>query len=83
MPWRATRRRRSRCCGGLRALGGDDARVNQNLALVLGLQGKYDEAKVAIARDLPPDRVASNVDYLQQIVKVGTEADAGNAGRHA
>ena len=36
------------------ALGGDDARVNQNLALVLGLQGKYDEAKVAIARDMPP-----------------------------
>jgi tetratricopeptide (TPR) repeat protein len=51
------------------ALGGDDARVNQNLALVLGLQGKYDEAKVAIGRDLPPDRVASNVDYLQQMVK--------------
>jgi Flp pilus assembly protein TadD len=51
------------------ALGGD-TRVNQNLALVLGLQGKYDEAKQAIAQDVPPDRAAANIDYLQQMVKV-------------
>lgn len=51
------------------ALGGD-ARVNQNLALVLGLQGKYDEARLAMARDVPPDRAAANIDYLQQMVKV-------------
>jgi len=51
------------------ALGGD-ARVNQNLALVLGLQGKYDEAKLAMARDVPPDRAAANIEYLQQMVKV-------------
>lgn len=51
------------------ALGGD-ARVNQNLALVLGLQGKYDEARQAIASDVPPDRAAANIDYLQQMVKL-------------
>jgi Flp pilus assembly protein TadD len=50
------------------ALGGD-ARVNQNLALVLGLQGKYDEAKQAMANDVPPDRAAANVEYLRQMVK--------------
>jgi Flp pilus assembly protein TadD len=50
------------------ALGGD-ARVNQNLALVLGLQGKYDEAKLAMANDVPPDRAAANVEYLRQMVK--------------
>ena len=65
----ATSRRRSRCCGGPPRWAAM-TRVNQNLALVLGLQGKYDEAKLAIARDLPPDRAAANVDYLQQMVKV-------------
>ncbi|HEU4379182.1 MAG TPA: tetratricopeptide repeat protein [Hyphomicrobiaceae bacterium] len=50
------------------ALGGD-ARVNQNLALVLGLQGKYDEAKQTMAADIPPDRAAANIDYLKQMVK--------------
>jgi Flp pilus assembly protein TadD len=47
-----------------------DARVTQNLALVLGLQGKYDEAKLAAARDLPADNVASNVDFMQRMVKI-------------
>jgi hypothetical protein len=51
------------------ALGGGDARVNQNLALVLGLQGKYEEAKQAMAEDVPPDRAAANVEYLRQMVK--------------
>jgi Flp pilus assembly protein TadD len=50
------------------ALGGD-ARVSQNLALVLGLQGKYDEARQAMANDVPPDRAAANVEYLRQMVK--------------
>jgi Flp pilus assembly protein TadD len=36
----------------------------------LGLQGKYDEAKQVIARDVPPDRAAANIDYLQQMVKL-------------
>jgi len=45
-------------------------RVNQNLAIVLGLQGKYDEAKLASARDLPADKAAENVDYMRRIVKL-------------
>jgi hypothetical protein len=35
---------------------------------VLGLQGKYDEAKVAAARDLPADKAAADVDYVRRIV---------------
>jgi len=50
------------------AAGGHNGRVSQNLALVLGLQGKYDEAKVAAARDLPADKAAANVDYVRSIV---------------
>ena len=50
--------------------GGHGARVNQNLALTLGLQGKYDEAKVAAARDLPADKAAASVDYMRSIVKL-------------
>ena len=37
---------------------------------MLGLQGKYDEAKQAIASDVPPDRAAANVEYLRQMVKL-------------
>jgi tetratricopeptide (TPR) repeat protein len=52
------------------AAGGHEARVSQNLALVLGLQGRYDEAKVAAARDLPVDNAAANVDYVRRMVKL-------------
>jgi Flp pilus assembly protein TadD len=52
------------------AAGGHDGRVNQNLALALSLQGKYDEAKMAAGRDLPADSVAANVDYVRSIVNL-------------
>ncbi len=55
---------------GRRRAGGQEARVNQNLALVLGLQGKYDEAKLTAARGLPADKAAANVDYMRSIVKL-------------
>jgi Flp pilus assembly protein TadD len=64
------------------ALGGD-ARVNQNLALVLGLQGKYDEAKQAMASDVPPDRAAANVEYLRQMVKVEPKPKSNAADKVA
>ena len=52
-----------------RAAAGDrDPRVDQNLALVLGLQGKYDEAKLVAAHNLPADAAAANVDYIRNIV---------------
>jgi Flp pilus assembly protein TadD len=52
------------------AAGSRDGRVNQNLALALSLQGKYDEAKVAAGHDLPADKVAANVDYVRSIVNL-------------
>jgi Flp pilus assembly protein TadD len=50
------------------AAGGHEARVSQNLALVLALQGKDNEAKVAAGRDLPADKAAANVDYVRNLV---------------
>jgi Flp pilus assembly protein TadD len=47
-----------------------DARVRQNLALVLALQGKYDEAKQVAAQDLPPETAAANVDFLRRMVRI-------------
>jgi Flp pilus assembly protein TadD len=38
--------------------------VRQNLALVLGLQGRFDEAEKIARADLPPESVANNMAYL-------------------
>jgi Flp pilus assembly protein TadD len=45
-----------------------DARVRQNLALVVGLQGRFAEAEQIAAADLPPDQAAANVAYLRQLL---------------
>jgi len=40
--------------------------VRQNLALVLGLEGKLQEAEVLLRRDLPPEQADANLAWLQQ-----------------
>ena len=50
-------------------LGGRDARINQNLALVLGLQGKYDESKSVGGKTLPAESADANVAYVRHMVK--------------
>ena len=45
-----------------------DARVRQNLALVVGLQGRFAEAEAIVKADLPPDEAAANVAYLKQML---------------
>jgi Flp pilus assembly protein TadD len=45
-----------------------DPRVRQNLALVLGLQGRFAEAEAMARADLPPDEAAANVAYLKQML---------------
>jgi len=45
-----------------------DARVRQNLALVIGLQGRFAEAETIARADLPPDQAAANVAYLRQML---------------
>jgi Flp pilus assembly protein TadD len=45
-----------------------DARVRQNLALVIGLQGRFAEAESIVKADLPADEAAANVAYLKQML---------------
>ena len=45
-----------------------DGRIRQNLALVVGLQGRFDEAESIVKADLPPDEAAANVAYLKDIL---------------
>lgn len=45
-----------------------DARVRGNLALVIGLQGRFAEAEAVARADLPPDQAAANVAYLRQMI---------------
>lgn len=54
----------------LAQLNGAPTKVNQNLALVLGLQGKYDESKAAGAAAIPSDVAAANTEYLRQMVRL-------------
>lgn len=43
-------------------------RVRQNLALVVGLQGRFQEAEQIARADLPPEEAAANVAYLRQML---------------
>ena len=43
-------------------------KVRQNLALVVGLQGRFAEAEKIARADLPPDQAAANVGYLRQML---------------
>jgi len=45
-----------------------DARVRQNLGLVVGLQGRFAEAESIVKADLPPDEAAANVTYLKEML---------------
>ncbi len=44
---------------------GAGLKERQDLALVLGLQGKFDEAEALERQDLPPDMAANNIAYLR------------------
>src|SRR6202041_2281013 len=50
------------------ASGRADARVRQNLALVIGLQGRFAEAEGIVRADLPEAEAAANVAYLKQML---------------
>jgi Flp pilus assembly protein TadD len=45
-----------------------DPRVRQNLALVVGLEGRFAEAETIARADLPADQAAANVSYLRQML---------------
>jgi Flp pilus assembly protein TadD len=45
-----------------------DQRVRQNLALVVGLQGRFAEAETIARADLPAEEAVANVAYLRQML---------------
>ncbi len=47
---------------------GSQPRIRQNLALVVGLQGRFEEARKIASEDLPPDQVEANMAYLQKML---------------
>ena len=60
-----------------------DPKVRQNLALVLGLQGKYDEARVVSAKDIPSENAAANVEYVRQMVRIPEQGNKMPASKDA
>jgi Flp pilus assembly protein TadD len=55
-----------------------DARVRQNLGLVVGLQGRFAEAESIVKADLPAGEAAANVAYLKEMLN---RKDSPRAGR--
>jgi len=47
---------------------GADSRVRQNLALVVGLQGRFEEAREIAGRELSAEQAEANMAYLRQMM---------------
>ncbi len=47
---------------------GADSTVRQNLALVIGLQGRFDEAEQVAKQELSQDQAQANVEYLRRML---------------
>jgi Flp pilus assembly protein TadD len=50
------------------SMPGATSQVRQNLALVIGLQGRFDECQQLFAQDLPPDQVEANMNYIRALL---------------
>lgn len=50
------------------SLPGATSQIRQNLALVIGLEGRFDEARAMFARELPPDQVEANMAYIRALL---------------
>jgi Flp pilus assembly protein TadD len=61
------------------ATGRADARVRQNLGLVVGLQGRFSEAETIVKADLPAEEAAANVAYLKEMLNRKDGPRAANA----
>jgi Flp pilus assembly protein TadD len=50
------------------SMRGANSQIRQNLALVVGLQGRFDECQAMFARELPPDQVEANMAYIRALL---------------
>jgi Flp pilus assembly protein TadD len=55
------------------------AKVRQNLAMVLGLQGKMGEAEQILRRELPPEQAEQNLQWLRSRTSGGAASTTGTA----
>lgn len=55
---------------------GANSKIRQNLALIVGLQGRFDEARTLYAAELPPDQVESNMAYMRSMLTQQNRWDA-------
>jgi Flp pilus assembly protein TadD len=55
------------------ASGHDDKRVRQNLALVLGLQGKFEEARQVASVDMTAGEAKTSMSYLRNMLSSPTQ----------
>ena len=60
---------------------GASPKMRQNLALVVGLQGRFAEAEQIAKADLPPNEVEANINYLRQVL--AQRSDRSKKGQHA
>jgi Flp pilus assembly protein TadD len=61
------------------AAPGATSKMRENLALVLGLQGRYDESRSVASRVLDSSTAASNTKYLKQMVKLDAKSEMPDA----
>ena len=71
---------RGDACGAPRRSAGAEPKVRQNLALVVGLQGRFQEAETIAKGDLSPDEAAANVAYLRQMLAQQSDWKKGKRG---
>jgi len=50
------------------SLPGATSRIRQNLALIVGLSGRFEEARALYAAELPPDEVEANMTYVRSML---------------
>ena len=58
------------------SMRGATSQIRQNLALVLGLQGRFDECRAIYAAELPPDQVEANMAYVRSLLTQQNRWDA-------
>ena len=49
-------------------MAGATSKIRQNLALVVGLQGRFEECRLLFAAELPADQVEANLAYIRALL---------------
>ncbi len=63
------------------AMRGASSKIRQNLALVVGLQGRFEESRKLYAAELPPEDVESNMAYIRALLTQQNKWDAIEAAQ--